>query len=149
MVCTHFFFLLDAFGSSQSSCILLSYTHSFRSRVSRLNHKCCAMGWKGMMSKFGRLTWSNGYFKIGPKFHTQILIAVSFFSFFTARHWTPSNQLTANYLLWKLMWWSCPAFKIAVVWFKPLRCDYPPTAFLTLSCLVWGSAFKIKHSSHC
>lgn len=57
---------------------------------------------------------------------------------------TPSNQLTANYPLWKLMRRSGPAFKIAVVWFKPQACNYPPTACLSLSCLVQSPAFKIK-----
>lgn len=44
------------------------YTRSFRFWMSRLNHKYWAMGWKeGMVSKFSRLTWSSGCFKIGPK----------------------------------------------------------------------------------
>lgn len=81
------------------------------------------------------------------KFHTQILIAISFFSFSAARHGTPSNPLTANYLLWKPVWWSCPAFKIAVVWLEPQRYDDPHAAFMTLFCLAQRSTFKIKHLS--
>lgn len=35
------------------------------------------------------------------------------------------------------MWWSCPAFKIVLVWFKPQPCNHPPTVFFTLSFLDW------------
>lgn len=62
---------------------------------------------------------------------------------FTTRHQTRSNQLTANYLLWKVTRGLCPAFKIAVVRFKPLGCNYPPTFLRSLVCLAQSSAFKV------
>lgn len=120
MVCTNYFLHFLFFFSPSSSSSVIKLCFRF---WQRLSHKCHSAIWNhpNSVDSHGPQT----AFKIGLKFHTQILITASLFFIFTTRHLTHLKPSRLQNICCEKAKAGDPgpAFKIAVV-----SHNHPPAA---------------------